>query len=212
MSMEASVEPRQRIITADEFYDLFAGRDFELVDGIVVTRGTGQPLEWWYPEIAGRLGLDSEHAPMTAPEHGKLEVRLSYALTAYLLDHPVAEAYANTGFILRRQPDLTRGPDLAVVRRESIAAKPPPERGFWEIGPELVMEIVSPDDRADDVNQKVRDYLDAGVLLVWLIYPRQKQVNVYRSGGDVRLLLGAGELDGEDILPGFRLPLERLWE
>ena len=118
----------------------------------------------------------------------------------------------NSGFILRRDPDLVRAPDQAFVSQARLEANPPPERGYWELAPDLAVEIISPEDRAGEIEEKVRDYLQAGVRLVWLLYPLTRRAHVYAADGSVRVILEERELDGEDVLPGFRAPLAELFD
>jgi Uma2 family endonuclease len=77
-----------------------------------------------------------------------------------------------------------------------------PER-FWEGAPTLAVEVVSPNDRADDIHDRVQDYLDAGSRQVWVLWPRQRSVSVHRPDADTRELGPDATLDGGDILPGF---------
>ena len=84
-------------------------------------------------------------------------------------------------------------------------------QGWLEVAPDLAVEVVSPNDSSSDVTDKVGAYLNAGVRLVWVVYPRKRQVHVHQPGGDVRIVFGDGALDGEQVLPGFRLPLAELW-
>ncbi len=181
--MEAAA--RDPLLTAEEFWDVCAHLDVdaELVDGRVRTM-----------------------AP-TGPEHGRVDRKLVIPLGSFVEQHGLGEVFLSTDFILRRNPDVTRGPDQAFVSARRMAENPPPERGFWELVPDLVVEIVSPNDTAVEVNEKVGDYLAAGVRLTWVVHPRQRQVHVYYPCGDARILFSDGALDGEDVIPGFRLPL-----
>jgi len=124
----------------------------------------------------------------------------------------VGDVFLNTGFILRRNPDMVRGPDQAFIRADRIAANPPPEEGFWEMVPDLAVEIVSPRDTASEVQAKVQDYLESGVRLVWVTYPARRQIYVHRPDALIQVLDVRGELEGGDVLPGFRLPLAELWK
>lgn len=119
---------------------------------------------------------------------------------------------AETGFILR-DPDVLLAPDAAFVRAERL----PPRaewRGYLRLAPDLVVEVVSPSDRWRDVMDKVDQYLQAGVQLVWVLDPQRRAAFVYeRDGRTVRILRAASgdALDGVDVLPGFRLPLADLF-
>jgi Uma2 family endonuclease len=78
--------------------------------------------------------------------------------------------------------------------------------------PDLAIEVISPTNTAADVLVKVRDYFRAGVRRVWVIYPVEGEVYAYESPTVIRVLQRGDELDGEDVLPGFRLPLATLFE
>jgi Uma2 family endonuclease len=79
--------------------------------------------------------------------------------------------------------------------------------GFIPFAPELAVEVLSPEDRSRPLLDKIGEYLDAGVRLVWLIDPRERQASVHRSLTDVRTLSDSDELSGEDVVPGFRCRL-----
>lgn len=116
---------------------------------------------------------------------------------------------AETGFLVSRAPDTVRAPDLAFVSK----ARLPTERvtGWGTVIPDLVVEVVSPSDRATEVREKVEDWLRAGVRLVWVVYPSVRTVDVYRPGSDVRVLGEADVLEGEDVVPGFSLPVRQIF-
>ena len=87
-----------------------------------------------------------------------------------------------------------------------------PDVPVWDMVPDLAIEVVSPTNTADEVQDKHLEYFRAGVRQVWVIYPRQREAYIYTSPTQVRILTGDQELDGGDILPGFRLPLAELFE
>lgn len=180
---------QERNLTVEEFYDLYAGSDVraDLVDGRVV-------------EI-----------PPTGPEHGALDGDLVFHLKLFIRERRLGKLFTNTGFILFPDKQRVRGPDEAFVSNEKISQAPPPSRGFWRVVPDLAVEIVSPDDRAQDIADKVADYAEAGVPLTWVVYPRRQQVYVHRPGERVEILGPEGTLDGGDVLPGFTLRLAELW-
>lgn len=93
--MEAPVRVEERLLTAEEFYDLYAGQDFELVRGKVVDARSGLPISEWYTRTAEAFGLPVAGEAMTAPTHGLLECRLSALLEAYLAAHPVGNVGAS---------------------------------------------------------------------------------------------------------------------
>lgn len=142
--------------------------------------------------------------------HGEVSVETTWHLRTYLSDHPIGRMYTETGFILARDPDIVRGPDVAFVREERL---PPPEErgGFLPLAPDLAVEVISPWDRSAEVHEKVLEYLAAGTRLVWVVHPRGRTVTVYRPDGSARVLREGDELDGEDVLPGFRLPVAAIF-
>lgn len=148
----------------------------------------------------------------TAPagaRHGLIAARLLVRLGTFVQTHRLGEFFAaETGFRLRRDPDTVRAPDVAFVGADRAAEAGVP--GFPALAPDLVAEVVSPSDRAVDVVGKALAWLDAGVRLVWVVDPQNRTVTVYRQDG-VAVLRGGDVLDGEDVLPGFALPLEELW-
>jgi len=98
-----------------------------------------------------------------------------------------------------------RAPDLAFVRRERLPEAIP--TGFPEFAPDLVVEVLSPDDRPGEVLAKVGDWLDSGVRLVWVIDPARRIARVYRQDGSQASLGEDEQLDGEDVLVGFSCTL-----
>lgn len=147
----------------------------------------------------------------TGPAHGRIDNKIGRRLGTFVEQGKLGEVYTNTGFILARAPDVVRAPDEAFVSAAKLASHPPPQEGFWEVAPDLAVEVVSPNDTADEIGGKVADYLVAGVQLIWIIYPRLKQVHVYMAGTDPRVLSGDDVLIGEPLLPDFRLPIRDLW-
>lgn len=115
------------------------------------------------------------------------------------------------GYILGRAPDRVRIPDASFMSWERVSDEGVPE-GFWPLAPDLAVEVVSPNDRADDVHDKVSEYLDAGARLVWVLWPRRRSVSVHTPRGITRDLGPDEELDGGDVLPGFRVRVAALFE
>ncbi len=115
---------------------------------------------------------------------------------------------SDTGFVLNvpGDPERVRAPDVAFISRVRLAGGRLPE-SFISGAPDLAVEVLSPSDAIVDVQQKVRDYLDASARLVWLITPQARTVTVYRTDGSARLLRDRDTLDGEDVLPGFAISL-----
>jgi Uma2 family endonuclease len=110
----------------------------------------------------------------------------------------------DTGFVLARDPDTVRGPDVAFVCRARVERLAHPEQAFPG-APDLAIEILSPSNTPSNVHAKVADYLSAGSPLVWVLDPGHQRVRIYRTLLAPRTVDGDEELDGEDIVPGFRV-------
>jgi Uma2 family endonuclease len=155
-----------------------------------------------------------EVAPMSpaSTKHGEIVFDLGFQLGVFVKANNLGKLYAaETGFTLMENPDTVRAPDIAFVAQARIPSGGIPETGFWAIAPDLVVEVISPYDRASDVQDKMKDYLVAGVRLVWLVDPHSHTVTVYKSLDQVKVLLEEDTLDGGDVLPGFSLPLTELF-
>ncbi len=109
-----------------------------------------------------------------------------------------------TGFILARNPDTVRAADVAFVRQSRIAEIGIPQF-YFPGAPDLAVEVVSPNDRPNEVEAKVQDWLSHGTLMVWVVDPRRRTVAVHRSPADVRELGATDFLEAPDLLPGFGL-------
>ena len=86
------------------------------------------------------------------------------------------------------------------------------ERDGFDVAPDLAIEVISPSNKAGEVMIKIREYFQAGVLRVWVVYPADRLVYVYESPRKVTILGDGDELDGGELLPGFKLSLVELFE
>jgi Uma2 family endonuclease len=80
-------------------------------------------------------------------------------------------------------------------------------RGDFRVVPALIVEVVSPNETADDLDGKIEDFLRAGTVLVWVIHPLRRTVMIHRANGTISRLRDPADLTGEDVLPGFAVPL-----
>ena len=139
--------------------------------------------------------------------HGRIANRLAYLLTRCVDDQDLGVVYAaETGFVLARDPDTVRAPDVAFVVKDRLPE--PDSSGFAELAPDLVVEVLSPDDRPGEVLAKVGDWLNAGTRLVWVVDAVRRQIRVYRENGSQSVVAGSERLDGEDVVPGFSCALD----
>jgi Uma2 family endonuclease len=163
--------------------------------------------EWDVPDgyelVDGRL----VEMPMGA-ESSRVAGKLYYKLEAYCEANPVGTPLpGDIGFrCFPHRPRLLRKPDGSFIRRDRL----PDNRvsaGDLTIAPDLAIESVSPNDLAEAVMEKVNDYLTAGVQLVWVLYPVSRRAVVFAPTGVAQWINESGELDGRDVVPGFRCRL-----
>jgi Uma2 family endonuclease len=141
--------------------------------------------------------------------HGRIAMNVGVELANYVRTREPGVVYAaETGFTLARHPDTVRAPAVAFVSRERL---PTPEPiGFPDLAPDLVVEVLSPDDRPGKLLAKIADWLSAGTRLVWVIDPERRLARVYRQDGTERIVAAEEMLDGEDVAPGFSCRLDAI--
>jgi len=138
--------------------------------------------------------------------HGEVMVRLASELMRHVDAHNLGRVVAgDAGFKLQSQPDTVRGADIAFVSWDRLPQQSPV--GFPSLGPDLVVEILSPGDRPGETLAKVADWLSAGTRVVWVLDAERHLARVYRADGTETTLDARGVLDGEDVLPGFSCAL-----
>ena len=141
--------------------------------------------------------------------HGDIAARVLAALFTIVDSRSLGRVFiAETGFLLRRNPDTVRAADVSFVRHERLPHPVP--HGFAELAPDLVVEVLSPDDRPGEVLSKIGDWLEAGARLVWIIDPERRDARVYCDDGSQAHLSEDDQLDGESVVPGFRCVLRGL--
>lgn len=162
---------------------------------------------WAMPDKE-RLELVRGEVRTVAPagfEHGAVTINISAPLAMHVKARRLGVVLgAETGFILRRNPDIVRGADVAFVVAARIPAGRLPVK-FWEGPPDLAVEVVSPTDVAGKIEEKVNDYLDAGTRIVWVVNTKSRIVTVRRPGAEPIALRPGDAIDGADVVPGFRL-------
>ena len=161
----------------------------------------------------GRCALVRGELVMMSPageEHGVIVMNLSAPLSTLVRRKGLGRVFgAETGFVIARDPDTVRAPDVAFVRAERLS--PTPGKGFFPGPPDLAVEVVSPSDRASEVLAKMHEWLDAGCRTVWLVDPETRTVTVYRSRSQIRVLATSDSLSGEDIVPDFSIPITEVF-
>ena len=154
----------------------------------------------------GRCELIRGELRMMIPagdEHGRITVKLTWAVGNHVMSLHLGILHgAETGFVLARDPDTVRAPDLAFTRAERAS---PPARGFVPVAPDLAVEVLTPDDRPGYVREKVAEWLEAGTLVVWVVDPRERAVTVHETGRHPCVFGETDVLPGGNLLPGFEL-------
>lgn len=176
----------QQLVTAEQLWQTALPKRSELIYGKVV-----------------------EMTP-TGREHGRVTTKVSWKLAEHVEKHDLGEVNAGeTGFRLRRDPDLVHAADVSFVAKEHIPADMDKSR-YWEVPPDLAVEIVSPNDTKKDILDKVQDYIETGTRLIWLIDPERRTVTVYRAPDNFKILHEDDWLDGADVVPNFRCQVKEL--
>jgi len=124
---------------------------------------------------------------------------------------PDGAGFDLTALLPPRPGSTVRSPDLAFVRAERIPAGGFP-RGFIRLAPDLAVEVLSPNETASELAEKVADYLGAGTPLLWVIDPATRLVTVTAADAPTRVLRESDTLDGGVVLPGFSMPVADLFE
>ena len=114
------------------------------------------------------------------------------------------------GIYIRRNPDTVRGADIAFISRDRAPEKS--HSGFLELAPEVVVEIVSPNDRWQDLRQKIEDYFSIGVDQVWVVEPSTRNFLVFDAPADMRKFGEEDHFEAEGALKGFSLRIADLFE
>ncbi len=179
----------------------------EPVAAPIVVGDTGE--EALYEIIDGQR---VELPPMSAYA-SRVASRLGSGLNRFAGEHDLGEAVTEVLFRLPLETSRNRRPDVAFVsyQRWPKDRPQPISDNAWDVVPDLGVEVISPNDLAEEVMQKLQEYFQAGVRLVWVVYPAQRVVYVYESFTRVSIRVGTEELDGGEVLPGFRLSLAKLF-
>ncbi|MCX6021057.1 MAG: Uma2 family endonuclease [Chloroflexi bacterium] len=178
----------ERLMTGEEMEKLPRdGRRYELLDGVL-----------------------HEMAP-TNETHDRTRTFVTIVFAEFILPRELGWLMTgDTGYYLRRNPDRLRAPDLSFKSNERLGTGGR-SRGYSDVLPDLVVEIVSPGDTAAEVEEKALEWLNGGVRLVLVVYPSTRSVVAYRGPSDLRRYAEGDTLDAEPVLPGFSCPVARLF-
>lgn len=141
----------------------------------------------------------------------RVAVLLSSRLTDFCHTHQAGDIFgADLCCRCFKNPRTVRKPDVTFVRAGRLGEKDL-EAGELKIAPDLAVEVVSPNDTTYEVDRKVEEFLEAGIRLIWVINPDGKHATVFRQDRSISRVRASEELDGEDVIPGFRCPLALLF-
>ena len=146
----------------------------------------------------------------TGHPHGYIEAMIAALLVMFVRKHRLGRVLTGeVGVYTEHDPDTVRGMDVAFISHERLAQVK--SKSYLDVAPELVVEVMSPDDRWSEVQQKLAEYFAVGVQLIWVVDPRLEQVHVYRSLTDIDRLTNEDNLTGGEVLPGFAVPVAELF-
>lgn len=172
---------------------------------------TAEELLMLPSEMHGEI-VQGVFVPMTAPGtlHGVVTMRLGRYLDTFADDRGLGiVTTAETAFRLVRNPDTVRCPDCAFVRAQRVPVPIP--RGAFEGAPDLAVEVLSPSNTRTEIDRKLAEFLRYGSQQVWIVDPEARTVTTHTAGGLPRFLEGDDVLDGGDLLPGFTVPLAKIF-
>ena len=146
--------------------------------------------------------------PPAKKEHGLVVSQATRLLGNHVAENDLGEVVAEIGYLFRRDPDTVLAPDISFTSKARMA---PLTGEYDEIAPDLAVEVASPGNTASDMNEKIVQYFEAGVRLVWLVFPKSRMVHVYHAVDKITVLKGDDLLDGGEVVPGFSIKLSDLF-
>jgi Uma2 family endonuclease len=175
-------------ITPEQLLEMPGGDRYELIDGKLVKRDMGA-------------------------ESSLVAAAIIQLLGHFVRGHDLGKVFApDCGYqIFPDRPKLVRYPDASFIARGRLPWDKVP-KGHIRIHPDLAVEVVSPNDTAEEVEGKRVEYLGAGTRVVWIVFPESRTVHVYRQAGPPSVLKASDELTGEDVLPGFTCRVSEFFE
>ncbi|MEM6282572.1 MAG: Uma2 family endonuclease [Chloroflexota bacterium] len=172
-------------LTVEAFWEQYAGQPYELVNGEIMAM------------------------PPAGMEASFIALQIGTYINLFVMEHKLGWTTTADGGYMLDNLNL-RAPDVAFTSHERL----PQQQDFTKYGqvpPDLAVEVVSPNDSAGEVQHKVALYMEKGVTLVWVVYPKTRTVYVHRPDADVKVLKDSDTLTGGDVLPGFTLSVRSIF-
>lgn len=177
-----------KLVTAEDLFEMGSDSGYELVRGELI------------------------EMPPTGHESSSIAIRLAIRVGGFIeANHLGSISGADGGYVLARNPDVVVAPDFAFVRAERMPESEQRKR-YLELSPDFVVEVVSPSDRYTDLNDKVMMYLNTGVRLIWVVDPARQTITSFSSRRPPSVFAAPDTIDGEDVLPGFSLPVADVFQ
>jgi Uma2 family endonuclease len=182
------LDPPPGLATKKDLVRLCAKRDklYELIDGTLVEKPMGRPESY-------------------------VAVRLIQQIGNFVDDHDLG-FITGADDLIEVMPKLVRGPDVSFTTWERRPERTVDSDQISKVIPDLTVEVLSPKNTRGEILRKLKEYFLGGVRLVWVIDPRKRSADVYTAPDKKASIDASGTLDGGDVLPGFRLPLAKLFE
>ncbi len=158
--------------------------------------------------------IQGELKKMSPPgsQHGRIIMNISAPLHQYVKEKQLGTVYAaETGFKIASNPDTVRAPDVAFVCRERIQ-QVGDIVGYWPGAPDLVVEVISPNDVYTEVEEKVFDWLGSGTQMVITVNPPTRTITVFRSSTDIVILTENDTLELGDVVAGWSIAVKDIFE
>lgn len=174
-------------MTPEQFEELSDAKGLELIDGIVKEKNMGS-------------------------ENGAIQTLISHYLNLVVLPAKLGRVLDTEGMYqcFPKRPKSVRKPDVSFVLQERLPEGRVP-RGICRFRPDLAVEVISPNDNYEEVDEKLADYIDASVPLIWVVTPKTRTVLVYRADGTARRLRDTDDLTAEPVIPGFKVRIAELF-
>lgn len=143
-------------------------------------------------------------------EHGIIQGLIMHFLMLWALATKAGEVSGEVGYALQTGPLTLRAPDVSFIRADRLP-KGKARKGFPRIAPDLAIEVISDSERAKAIQEKLTDYFEAGVALVWTVWPERREVVAYTLDDEPRTCRLGDSLEFPDVLPGFSCCIDNLF-